>query len=1012
MIILCVFRQTNYISAQEFSIKNFTAKDGLANDNIRSMAVDSTGFLWLATWDGISRYDGYTFKNFFHHPNDSLSLPYISVQRLEIDGGNNLWLLTDDFNVVWFNRANGTFVTIDRLVPGLTKPFLGISTDESGILWIIKSDRLIRFDHRKKEYDEFVFYDASGSQIEIHESLPPSVSTGDSNRIWIVSDSVYEFVVRPGNKMLLQNKFEVERKDPYKSYNDFNYYLWYKIYFSDSGNMWIFSNGGLFLFDKDKRMFREYRNKLPEGEFNGNRVLAWSWYDDGIYVYDQKRKKLSHIPGSQSRLVKAIQCQSGDLIWFSNCSFEGSSMGLNKIVFTPEYFKKHLDPTFLNEIPAVYSLAKDKTGNIWAGMRGSTRLIQITPENKIYIPKIPDYPELKTSGSVRTLIPGQNGLWVAFFNNLLLFYDFDTKKFTRFHPEGDYFRPVAVNKEGNIYFIGFDGSINTFYPELNKSEKFCVFAPPGPVYKILLSKQGVIWAGSFNSVLVKIDQATGNYVPEFLTKESYNIEDICEGDSGDIWLALLGGGVCNFNPATGIKKFYTTSDGLSNNITYGILKDNSGKIWVSTNTGISRINPGTGLITTFGPSEGLDIVEFNSGAVWKSDDDKFYMGGMGGFVEFNPDSININDIQVGRQKIIITEIGPSGKTYLINQSVKDIDTIILDKGEDDFYVSFSSSDFIHSEKTAYKYWLSGVNENWVETDSKNRNVSFANLKPGWHTFQVQATDRSGSWNASKTLNIRIQPFYYQTLLFKISVVAIIIFLTSGIIVIYIRQIKQREAHKQASLRLQSLRGQMNPHFIFNSLNSINYFISNNDKFSANKYIADFSNLIRSILKNLNSDSITLEEEIDSLRDYLKIEHLRFGDKFDYTFNIDNSIDLTIKVCPGMFQPFVENAIWHGVRGLEGKKGIIEVCFCLREQNPVCIISDNGIGREKTVKLKNEAERKNSRGISIANERIKIINNLYRTNYQIKISDLFPERDEKGTIVEIDLPIVKKRSYKS
>ena len=83
-------------------------------------------------------------------------------------------------------------------------------------------------------------------------------------------------------------------------------------------------------------------------------------------------------------------------------------------------------------------------------MRGSTRLIQITPENKIYIPKIPDYPELKTSGSVRTLIPGQNGLWVAFFNNLLLFYDFDTKKFTRFHPEGDYFRPVAVNKEGNI----------------------------------------------------------------------------------------------------------------------------------------------------------------------------------------------------------------------------------------------------------------------------------------------------------------------------------------------------------------------------------------------------------------------------------------------------------------------------------------------------------------------------------------------------------------------------------
>ncbi len=997
--------QSFNIFAQEFSIENFTAREGLANDNIRSMAIDSSGFLWIATWDGISRYDGYTFKNFYHHPNDSLSLPYFSIQQIMIDGGNNLWLLTDDFNVAWFDRNNGIFVSLDRLYQKMAKPYRSICVDESGFMWIVKSDSLFRFDFRNRNLEPFALVDDSSSPMKIDEGFPVTISTTEDNRIWIVFEKVYELRMASDSLLILQNEYKIERKDPFRLYNEFNYHIRYSIYFSQSGNRWIFSNAGLYLLDKDKGMFREYRNRIPDGEFIGNSIFIWSWYDDGIYVYDQKGMKLSHIPGSQTRLVKAFQYQSGDLIWFSNCSYTGSSMGLNKIVFTRKYFRYSSLSASLNDIPAIYSLVKDEDGNIWAGMRGYQRFVKVSPENKIYIPKIPDYPELNNSGAVRTLIPGPNGLWVAFFNNLLLYYDFGTKKFTRFYPEGEYFRPVAMNSEGNLYFIGFDGSINIFYPELNKSEKFCALTPPGPIYKILVTGSNVIWAGSFNSVLFEINALTGKSIPHFLTKESYNIEDICEGDSGDVWLALLGGGVCNYNPETNEKKFYTTSDGLSNNITYGILKDNSGKIWVSTNTGVSRINPNTGIITTFGSSEGLDIVEFNSGAVWKSDD-KFYMGGMGGFVEFDPDFINNNDIQAVKQKIIITDIGPNGKTLFSNRSLNDADTIFLDKGEDDFNISFSSSDFIHSEKTLYRYMLSEVDGNWVETDSRNRNVNYANLSPGWHTFWVQATDRSGSWSSPKELKIYIKPFYYQTALFKLTVALFISFLISGLITIYIRQIKQRESQKQAALRLQSLRGQMNPHFIFNSLNSINYFISNNDKISANKYIADFSNLIRSILHNLSHDTVPLDKEIESVKDYLKIEYLRFGDKFDYELKTDDVIDINIKICPGMIQPFIENAIWHGVRGLEGRKGKIEVCFCLKELNPVCIIKDDGIGRKKTELLKNEHERKNSRGIFIATERLKIINSLQGTGYQIKISDLYPEKDDKGTVVEIDLPVMK------
>jgi len=225
------------------------------------------------------------------------------------------------------------------------------------------------------------------------------------------------------------------------------------------------------------------------------------------------------------------------------------------------------------------------------------------------------------------------------------------------------------------------------------------------------------------------------------------------------------------------------------------------------------------------------------------------------------------------------------------------------------------------------------------------------------------------------------------------------------IIIYIRQIKQREAQKQDALRLQSLRGQMNPHFIFNSLNSINYFISNNDKLSANRYIADFSKLIRSILHNLNHDFITLEKEIESVEDYLKIEYLRFGDKFDYNLTVEKEIaDYNIKVSPGLIQPFVENAIWHGVRGLEKRKGKIDIWFGTKDRQLTCIIKDDGIGRKKSELQKSKNDQKKSKGITIVMERLRIINGLQGTSCRISITDLYPDQIDTGTIVEIDIPV--------
>jgi ligand-binding sensor domain-containing protein len=1006
---ICFICLVNILSessfAQQFNIQKFTTREGLSHNDVRAVAVDSSGFLWIATWDGLSRYDGYTFKNYFHKTDDSTSVPYFSIFNIVVDGADNLWLLTDNNLVVKYDLSNDIFSRIDQLYDSLPEFYSNISIDEAGYLWLINPDMLIRFDFRKNRFNKFDISD----QANIREAIPTgvaSISTYATDRIWLVYENIYEFEKNSENKLLLKNKYTVDSRNLIRNF-DFNYWHWYRIWFSDSGKKWMFSNAGLFLLDERTGVFSEFSGIPSLSEFKGNGFLSWSTRENGTYVYDQTEEKLSNVPWQYCQLVKGIFCQNKDLVWFANNSITGAALGLNRVVFTPDYFKSYDIPVEKNDVASVYSITKDKFGRIWAGMRVKNSVIRIDSDKKSIILNIPDYPDAQDPGALRSLTATSDGIWMGYFKDLLLFYDFNSGKFIRHQPGSGYFRPVTVNKEGNLFLWMPDSTIYLYNPELRKTEKKFNYKPFAPVYKFLIDENNILWAGLNQSALVRIDPGVEKTETFYLSDDKYNIEDICFGDDGDLWMALLGGGVCRFNPETGKKVFYYTSMGLANNMTYSILKDNTGNMWVSTNSGISRINPVTGIIKTFGMNEGLSINEFNSGASYKDYDNQFFMGGMGGLVSFYPDSINNELIETADQRIIINEIKVSGELKHYKRSVEMPDTLFLNKGEDNIQVNFSSTDFLNSDRTLYRYRLSGINENWIETDSRNRSINYTNLKPGWYNLEVQATDRGGFWTQSKEIRIKIKPFYYESLIFRITIPSIFILLIASIILIYIRQLKQKADQKQNSLRLQSLQGQMNPHFIFNSLNSINYFISKNDALSANRYIADFAKLIRSILYNFNSDFISLERETESLEEYLKIEHLRFGDKFNYKVIMNPEVAPgQFKVSPGLVQPFVENAIWHGVRGLDKRKGNVMVTYSLEYENLTCTVEDDGVGRKIAEASKSKIDQKVSKGISIVTERLNIINKLQKSNYQIIISDLYPGKEETGTRVVIDIPVKK------
>lgn len=206
------------------------------------------------------------------------------------------------------------------------------------------------------------------------------------------------------------------------------------------------------------------------------------------------------------------------------------------------------------------------------------------------------------------------------------------------------------------------------------------------------------------------------------------------------------------------------------------------------------------------------------------------------------------------------------------------------------------------------------------------------------------------------------------------------------------------------LAIKSLRGQMNPHFIFNALNSVNHYISQNDERAANKYLSDFSKLMRAVMETSKHDLISLAKELDILKIYLQLEHSRFPDKFNYTFKVEETIDPTeFKLPPMLVQPFIENAVWHGLRYMD-EKGILTITIGEQAEDLIITVKDNGIGRKKSGELKTKNQKlQNSTGMQNIENRIEIMNELYKTKIHVEISDAYPEAINIGTLVKIFIP---------
>jgi ligand-binding sensor domain-containing protein len=962
----------------------------------------------------LSRFDGSEFKNYYHKPEDSTSIPFFCVDKVIVDKVNNVWAFCFGRPAMVLNKSNDCFYPY-TLGSGIDSRISDIALGPDKNVWLSKGKTLYSYQADKKKTHRFKIECKDGNPY-ISDAYGPQIAFDNKDGIWLYYWDNYEYQIFKGtiqkDSVLEVSSFGKIRLDQFKSATVHNNIGDFNIYISESEKIWLFTKYGLFYFDDDKGSFLKNEETIHPEEFKGKRYFVWAEEKTGIQIIDTKNNLLTSLKTKNDHFIETLFIDQSGRLWCGDINQLRENIGLNRYQKIPEYFKHLLtNKDEKNNPNSVISLHKDRNNYLWAGVKYKDYIFRITTdgtEEKVnYLTPV----QAQNQSEARGFAEDSCGIWIGTENGQLINYDFNTRKYSKKYPIQDLVKDASwgihnIFKSRNSIIINGVKGVYRFVPQTNSMELNYTHQPKGTGFILVPDQNNGYWLGTYTNTVIHLDSAIQQTNTYRFGNGTNIVEHICLGDNNDIWTALMGGGLGHLDLESRKTEIFSTADGLPSNITKSILKDKRGNLWISTDQGISMFNPQTKHFRNFAKEDGLMITDFNSDSYFQSPEGEMFFGGIGGLVSFHPDSIVKNWNNNVKKPLFITDLKVSGISRNFKHPVYEMDSLKLEKGDNNFQVTFVCLDLYNPEKIKYRYRIAENNGRWTEVNYRNRNISFANLSPGDYKLEIEATDKKEEWNLKSAVLISIPFKFNETFWFKlfISIIVLAVLVTFGLV--YIKQIRLKERHKQDELKLESLRGQMNPHFIFNSLNSINYFISNNDKISANSYIADFSRLIRSFLNNLSKDFISYEKEIETLYDYLNLEHLRFGDKFDYSLKTDlitNGEEFLI--FPGIVQPFIENAIWHGVRGLEGRKGFIQIVFSPGSKNSIlCVIEDDGIGRKLAQAYMSEMPWKKSRGLRIINERLKIINQMRKSNYSVTIEDLFTDNKETGTRVTVEIPI--------
>ena len=982
LLIFCFISQS--LIGQEFIYTNYNTQNGLPSSKIYHVLQDSKGYIWLATDNGVSRYNGYEFENF--DMNDGLAENTIS--EIYEDQKGIIWFIGNSGKLAHFSNGNIEAYTFNENLtqilpenPIVLKSGFYIDSTQNIFISIIGLDLYqVSKNGDIKSYNETslsrntqtIYQIDKNRRVLALKSNPTSASSYDFN--------------------LLINKgenFEYITKLPQAPEKQLVYLF---AHYVNDTSLW-FSSGNVVYFIQNKTIKSKHK-------FEDDIVWMKSKSKDELWIctaknvaqnFDIKNNLLTpklHLLKGYT-VTSTFQDNYGSY-WFST---------LNNGVFKLESDKLKVlnkNSGLLNDKVSSIELFNN---TIWIGYT-QNRITKINVNKTDHT----TYSSLNSSSTNKLYYDkDERKLLIAATDYLYLIEKEQIKTIKKYNylnsPRfiADLKATATVSDKNGGYWVASE--IGFYHLKYNhiifdswKDKNFKI-----RVNTLKLDKNQTLWLGCRDGLrafkgnkLICFRNKLPKLKSEILDIEIYN--DL-------LILATKGNGILLFNGKSLTE--ITKNDGLiSNMVTSLAIKDST--LWAGSLNGINRIDFATSEIypkpiRVLSPPE-LSGFQVNQIKIHQT---KLYLATNKGVI--------IRDINEN----IASEIAPPfyfKKLTINGQNIDLKDRYYLKRNQNNLGIHFEALDYNTRLPLQYKYQLKGLDTSWIVTT--RRIVNYYYLDPGKYEFIAKVKNRNGEWVAPFiSIKFTIAPAIWQTTTFMIGV--ILLFVT---LLVLAYSIKLANAKKQMlikrkiySYKLQTLLGQMRPHFIFNTLNSINNYIISNEAKSASKYLSKFSSLIRKILEHSQYEQISLAEELEALELYLHIEAMRLRHKFAYTIDVGKDIDIFETKVPSLIlQPFVENSIWHGIQPLD-KKGVIKIKISKKGSTLAVDIIDNGIGREKAIKLsKGKSPDKKSLGTKITRERLELLAKKLNREAMIEYIDLYAKEESIGTKVKISLPIISER----
>lgn len=937
------------LPAQEYSYVHYDTKDGLAGSTIYDMCQDKDGFIWFATEAGLSRFDGTRFKNF----TTADGLPEVEILKLYADHKGRVWIAPFKGTICYYYQGKIYNATNDSLLKKvkLNAVVTYITGDKNDNIFFSSVGHESHLLQAREGHDEFIDLKIYGrlfwhAQPNFYDNDGLIITTRDST--FLLVDGHLSFV-SGGGPPLPPRTFVTRRTYD----NRINY-----LYFPSEVN----SNYTTLNTEKNQH----------QTVFLATNYGAWMIDTLGLDRFEEVFLR--------DKQVNSVFIDYEKNIWFGT-----GGDGVYKLV--SRNFK-------------TYTFRGSKTSEIFSLARHDQALIAGTGFNKMYsiahsvVDSVSFYKEF--TGSVNQTASNRLvSIKKAASGDLILGFDLFLYKRNSSGTYVNYAFPIKSIDEidATTLLVGTGRNvIRVREKDLKILDTIWPYRSTAVNYY-----NDDYYIGTVDGLYIVSKDAVSRYLGKDLPYLRYRIACFARSADGTLWIATYGSGIVGMK-GNRIIGHLTAQQGLSSDICRSLFVYQN-FLWVGTDKGINKvdISKATYPVRRYSISDGLPSNIINAIYV---DSSKVYVGSPAGLTSFDEKQVS----DYSRCDLRVLDISVSGESKRLQPTYE------LGYNDNNLRIEFAGISFKSGGDMLYRYRLKGLKDSWDST--RQNQLEYPSLPSGNYQLELLAINKFGVVSNPVIIPFFIDTAYWQTWWFKVLVVGFTIALTATLVAWRFSIVRRREKEKTSlqqkinELEQLALLSQMNPHFIFNCLNSIQAFIINNDLEKTNQYLTEFAHLIRQTMDSAEKGTISIGQEIKYLTRFIELEKMRFGHSFEYRIETDELIDQVNSCLPSMLlQPYVENSIRHGIRYKRDGQGLLEIKFRRSGDQLLCIVEDNGIGRKSARQFRSQVHVEyQSKGMTLAAQRVKALNRQYAESVVIEIIDKVDhEQKPIGTRVVISFP---------